>query len=66
MVTVRKTVTLTKDNIEWLEEVYGRDSLSWALDMLLQEFRKAHTHTPQHYALLGAMELTKQVEEKGK
>ena len=64
MVTVRKTVTLTKDNIAWLEEIYGKDSLSWALDMLLQEFRKTHTHTPQHYAMLGAMELAKQVEEK--
>lgn len=63
---VRKTVELSEDNVEWFFETYeaigGKPSLSWVLDLMLQEFRKQHTHTPEDLAKLGAAELKRMLE----
>jgi len=58
---VRKTVELNEDNVSWFYETYegvgGKPSLSWVLDLMLQKFKEAHTHTPAEYATVGAAEL---------
>lgn len=62
---IRKTVQLNKDNVEWLLKTYPSktgESLSWACDMLLTEFRKAHEKTPQDYAMAGARSLHETLE----
>ena len=62
---VRKTLTLSsKSDIDWLEERYGPDSASWIVSGLLEQFRKAHTHTPQDYMKAGAESLKELVEER--
>lgn len=59
----RKTVSLSKGNIEWFENTYGKSaSLSWALDLLFQKFREAHTLTPDEYAKIGAQMAVSDIE----
>lgn len=61
---VRKTVELSRDNVEWLSEHYPKNL--WAiLDLLLEKFRMAHDKTPQDYAEIGAMELKKFLDDGG-
>lgn len=64
--TVRKTVELDEENVSWFNETYGevggKPSLSWVLDLMLTQFRAAHTHTPAELAAVGAIELKKLLE----
>jgi hypothetical protein len=66
--TVRKSVELAEENVNWFYETYGdisnNASLSWVLDLMLTEFRKAHDKTPQELAAIGAAELKKLLAEK--
>lgn len=57
--TIRKTVELDRELVLWLNKTYPRGSFSWACNLLLAEFKKAHKETPQDYAALGAAELKK-------
>lgn len=63
---VRKTVELSEDSVKWFYETYesigGKPSLSWVLDLMLEEFKKAHTHTPAELAVIGAAELKRMLE----
>lgn len=63
---VRKTVELNEENVDWFYHTYeaigGKPSLSWVLDLMLEEFRKQHTHTPADLAKLGAAELKRMLE----
>lgn len=67
-VTIRKTVELEKDNVEWFTETYSgvtnNASLSWVLNLMLAKFREAHEKTPDDYARIGAAELKKMLEDK--
>lgn len=63
-IVVRKMVQLPTADVEWLQSVYGRDCLSWALSLMLGEFRAAHKHTPQDYAKIGAASLYEAIDEK--
>ena len=67
--TVRKTVELTEDNVTWFYDTYGEisnnASLSWMLDLMLEQFRKAHDKTPAELAAIGAAELKKLLAERG-
>ena len=63
-IVVRKMVQLPTDDVEWLISIYGRDCLSWALSLMLGEFRAAHKHTPQDYAKAGAEALAEAIDEK--
>lgn len=61
----RKAVNISKANIEWFERTYGNNaSLSWALDMLLDQFRIAHTSTPEDYAKIASEAVTKNIEDQ--
>lgn len=63
-ITLRKTVGLSKSNIDWFEKTYGNDaSLSWVLDLLFSEFREAHVHTPQEYVEIAAKNLRRKIED---
>lgn len=65
--TVRKTVELDEDNVDWFYKSYGevggKPSLSWVLDLMLAEFRKAHERSPAELAAIGAAELKRILEE---
>jgi hypothetical protein len=65
---VRKTVELAEENVNWFYETYesvgGKPSLSWVLDLMLEEFKKAHTHTPTELAVIGAAELKRLLETR--
>lgn len=64
-IQTRKIVHLNTDDCEWLDRTYGDDvSYSWVFGMLLQQFRSAHTHTPEDYAKLGAEVVVKEIEDK--
>lgn len=61
----RKMVSLSTDNIDWFERTYGKEaSLSWALDLMFQKFRDAHTHTPEEYAKIGAQMAVADIESE--
>lgn len=61
---VRKTVELSKDNVDWLNAHYPKNL--WAiLDMLLEKFRFAHDKTPEDYAEIGARELKQFLDDGG-
>lgn len=62
--TIRKTVTLPSDDVEWFGRTYGDATLSWAMTMMLHEFRQAHEKTPQEYAAIAARELKEDIEEE--
>lgn len=59
----RKMVSLSKDDVEWFERIYGGASLSWVLGELLTNFRHAHTLTPLDYAAIAAKALHEKVED---
>ena len=67
--TVRKSVELTEDNVSWFYETYGdisnNASLSWVLDLMLEQFRHAHDKTPAELAAIGAAELKKVLAGRG-
>lgn len=58
---VRKTVELPEEHVKWFYDTYGeigiKPSLSWVLSLMLEEFRKAHTHSPAELAAIGAAAL---------
>jgi hypothetical protein len=62
--TLRRYVDIDKDDVEWFNQTYPKGSFNWLFNMLLKEFRRAHTITPQDYALIGAREIMKQVKEE--
>lgn len=66
---MRKTVELAEDNVNWFYDTYGEisnnASLSWVLDLMLEQFRKAHDKTPQEYAVIGAAALKEMLQSKG-
>ena len=61
--TIRKTVELSEENVNWFQETYSgitnNASLSWVLDLMLTKFREAHDKTPEQLAEIGAAELRK-------
>lgn len=61
--TIRKTVELDEDNVNWYYDTYAgitnNASLSWVLDLMLAKFREAHDKTPEQLAEIGASELKK-------
>jgi hypothetical protein len=61
--TVNRHVTLDSDDVNWFNDTYPEGTFGWLFTMLLKEFRKAHTITPQDYAAIGARELKKRLEE---
>lgn len=64
-IQIRRNVSLNKDDIDWLERAYGNDvSLSWALGLMLQAFREAHTYSPEDYAKIAAGIVVKNIEEQ--
>lgn len=63
--TLKRYVDIDKDDVLWFEETYPKGSFNWLFNMLLKEFRRAHSATPQDYALIGSRELKKQLEEGG-
>lgn len=60
---VRREVKLDHDDIEWFISVYPTHSLSWALGVMLREFRALHNQTPADYAKIGAAELKRALQE---
>lgn len=65
MPVVKKKVELDEEDVSWFTDTYGSGaSLSWALGMLLGEFRKAHEKTPQELGAIGAAELKRMLEER--
>ena len=63
--TVDRHVAIDEDNVKWFNETYPKGSFGWLFNMLLTEFRKAHSMTPQDYGAIGARELKKKLEENG-
>lgn len=57
-------LSLSKVNMEAVEKMYGKNSMSHIVDGLLEEFVKAHIHTPQDYMKAGAESLKELVEER--
>ncbi len=64
--TLRRYVDLDKEDVAWYSETYPDGTFNWLVNMLLKEFRRAHSATPQDYATIGARELKKQLEDGGK
>jgi len=61
---IRKHVELSDENVGWFTDKYGKDaSYSWILNLLFDEFRMAHTHTPADYAKIGAQAIKGQLED---
>lgn len=59
----RRMVSLPTETVAWFEETYQGASLSWALGLLLEEFKRVHSLTPVDYAALGAAALKRKIEE---
>lgn len=56
---VRRFVDLPVEDVQWYESAYKPGTLSWLFSMLLKEFKKAHTYTPEQLAAIGAEEVKK-------
>lgn len=63
--TLRRYVDLDPDDVRWYNETYPDGSFNWLFGMLMKEFRRVHSTTPQDYALIGAREIKKRLEEGG-
>ncbi len=63
--TIDKYVSIDEENAKWFNETYPKGSFGWLFNMLLAEFRQAHTMTPQDYGAIGARTLKKKLEENG-
>lgn len=67
--TVTKQVQLNSATVDRFHEIYGgitnNASLSWVLDLLLEKFVEAHTHTPAELASIGAAELKRLLQDNG-
>lgn len=61
--TVDRNVSLDEDDVSWFNETYPKGQFGWLFNLLLKEFRRAHTITPQDYAAIGARELQKKLQE---
>jgi len=56
-------VELSTANVAWYESAYG-GSLSWVLDLLLNEFRSAHHIDPAQLAAIGAEALKRKIDKE--
>ena len=63
--TVDRHVSIDADDANWFNETYPKGTFGWLFSMLLKEFRRAHTMTPQDYGAIGARELKRKLEENG-
>lgn len=59
--TVRKSLDLSKDNVEWYYEMHPNGSLSGILDQLLQSYREVVDVSPKDYAKIAAEHLADQL-----
>jgi hypothetical protein len=62
---INRTIQLDEDDANWFNETYPKGSFNWLFNMLLKEFRRVHSTTPQDYAAIGARELKKRLEDNG-
>lgn len=60
----RRQLSLSVVETDKVEERYGKDSLSWVVNGLLEQFNKLHEHTPQDYMKAGAEALKESIEDK--
>lgn len=59
---IKKHVELDSDNVEWLQSMYPKQLYN-IMDLLLAKFREQHTKTKEDYAVQGAMELKRMLED---
>lgn len=60
--TYAKRVELDSRLVDWYYATYPDGSLSWILNLLMNEFMEvSKTKTPAYYAALGAAALTEQL-----
>lgn len=52
------------DLVTWFRDNYPKGSLTWVVENLMTEFKKAHAATPLDYAVIGARELKKRIDEE--
>jgi len=59
--TVRKSLDLNKENVDWYYEMFPGGSLSGILDQLLQSYREVVDVSPKDYAKIAAEQLADQL-----
>ena len=62
--TVRKTVELSEENVNWYYATFPGGSLGGMLDSLLQFFRDTVEHTPSEYAKIAAEQLSEELKAR--
>lgn len=62
MTRINKLISIDKDNAEWLQNMYPKN-FSGTIDLLIEKFRAAHTKTKEDYAIQGAEELKRALED---
>lgn len=61
--TLRRYIDLPIEDIQWLEQSYGKGNVSRIFSLLLSKFKEKHVYTPQQLADIGADELRKAISE---
>ena len=64
MTKIKKHLFLETKPVKWLEDTYPGVKLASVVDMLLEQFMKAHYIEPLDFAAIGAKELKRLLEER--
>jgi hypothetical protein len=62
MSVIRKTVTLSVENVKAFEKHYPESNLSWALDLLLEKLVAQFDRTAEEYAEAAVQDLKEELE----
>lgn len=60
--SIQKNIRLSNANLEKFQQFYPEGSLSWILDILLEEFVNQLVKTPRQYAEIAAKTIKEELE----